>query len=132
MAFLVKSKIGYEIDNWLRHNPDQKGQYAVMSRKEKQAFRTTWASHEVQVADQQLVTSESLEHEDEEKGIMLPPKRISVELGNDDNAALRYCMSCLKMGPTEWMIDVICGPCVRSNGVIDFILNFGPPKYFLV
>ena len=78
-----------------------------MDREEKQNFRKELFEKELSVAKEQLKAVRRMTISDKAKGTMLTARRISVELGNDPKGAVRYCMGCLRRGPTEYEIDVI-------------------------
>ena len=103
--FMVKSKIGYEIDNWLKKNPEEQAHYKSLGIKERRDYRIRWTENKGQLVDKELQAMEILEIVETSSGEMYSARRISVELGNDDSAALRYCRSCLKLGPSEWMVE---------------------------
>ena len=90
-----------------KNDPDEKRRYDVMDRDEKASFRHELFTKELTVAKEQLKAHRRLTISDEAKGTMMTARRISVELGNDPHGAVRYCMGCLRRGPTEYEIDVI-------------------------
>ena len=90
-----------------KNQPEEKAKYDLMNRAEKQNFRQMLFSKELTVAKEQLKAHRKLTISDQAKGTMLTARRISVELGNDPAGAVRYCLGCLRRGPTEYEIDVI-------------------------
>ena len=102
---MVKSKLGWEVENWLKKHPEKHTDYKKMNVAGKREFRLMFASEKGDIIDKQIDALRCLEVEESTTGQMFSAKRISVELGNDDSASLRYCKSCLMLGPTEWMIE---------------------------
>ena len=90
-----------------KKDPAEKAKYDVMDRDQKQSFRQDLFSKELTVAKEQLKAHRKLTISEKAKGTMMTARRISVELGNDPAGAVRYCMGCLRRGPTEYEIDVI-------------------------
>ena len=97
--------MGWEIDNYLRKNPEEKGRYKAMNVAQREDFRVMWCNTKGEVIDKQLVAMRTFTQEDSSVGKMMSARKIAMELGGDTQAALRYCRSCLKLGPSEWMIE---------------------------
>ena len=89
-----------------KNQPEEKAKYDLMDRGEKANFRQMLFSKELAVAKEQLKAHRKLTISEKAKGTMLTARRISVELGNDPAGAVRYCLGCLRRGPTEYEIDV--------------------------
>ena len=105
----AKSKLGYEFDNWMRTKAPntQKEQYSRMrSRLEKVAFRKDWAEQCLKYENETFQASRSLVQTSSQKGSWLPLKRIAQELGDDMEAAVRFCKTCIEAGPAEYYLDV--------------------------
>ena len=90
-----------------KNQPEEKAKYDQMDRADKALFRQMLFSKELTVAKEQLKAHRKLTISEKAKGTMLTARRISVELGNDPAGAVRYCLGCLRRGPTEYEIDVI-------------------------
>ena len=77
-----------------------------MSRSEKMEMRCWFWSQDLKTTKERWEASRTLRTSETSRGRWLPFKRIAVELGNDLEGALEYCKSCMRMGPSQCMVDV--------------------------
>ena len=91
---------------YLKKHKEEKKRYDAMSPADKSTFRAQFFGRELKVAEEQLSATRSLSIADRNTGIFYTPKKIAVEMGHDPVAASKYCMGCLRVGPSEYMIDV--------------------------
>ena len=84
-----------------------KATYTKMrSRAEKQAFRVSWAQSKLKAEQEAFAATRKLTQTSTQRGRWLTLKKISEELGGDYEAAVRYCKSCVALGPTEFYLNV--------------------------
>ena len=104
----VSDDIVKELRNEMRRNPrlaaEMKG---AKKYDEKELVRRRWADLRAEQCKEELEALETLTIEDYDKGTWLTLKRIAVEMGGDIEGAQHYCESCVKLGKSEFRINVI-------------------------
>ena len=90
----------------MKKHKEEKQRYDAMSPAERASFRSQFFGVELNVAQEELSATRSLSIADKNTGTFYTPRKIAIEMGNDPVAASKYCMGCLRIGPSEYMIDV--------------------------
>ena len=103
---MVKSKAGGEVEHYIRSHPNFKAAYHPLNRQEKRDMRVWLYSKRVAVEEEKLEALRVLTQTETSSGTWYPLKRVSKELGDDEEAAVAYAKSCIAMGPSEYAADV--------------------------
>ena len=90
----------------MKKGADLRARHDAMGLAERASFRAQFFGTEMEVAKEDLKAVRRLTISDKNTGTFMTPRKISIELGNDPRAASKYCMGCLRVGPSEYMIDV--------------------------
>ena len=103
----ARSNAFRRFDWYIRNNAPQEeaDKYWEADRNGRQLQRENWFSKQLKVEKEKYIATITMKQKDTHKGKFMTARKVSEELGGDPIAAMRYCKSCIVLGPSEYYLE---------------------------
>ena len=103
---MVRSAAGYKFNAALKKDKAEKVKYDNLGHHAKQEMRVDWHRANLACKAKKWNATRTMKQQDKTRGRWLTARKIAIELGNDWEAAVQYCKSCIAIGPSDYVVDV--------------------------